>query len=303
VAVDPSNHNHVFFTTNDSGLLVTNNGGVTWEDGGIHGFVARAPRGVAFDLQTPNRVYASSVAGGVFKSENGGKTWKRRRFGSSTNYTTGIAVDPVNHSVYVATLENLGIPTNGVWKSRDFGETFFRIDRAPNAAPGEYLNLSGRGITVDPQHHNTVYFADREQGIWRSVNGGVSWRNVDATGVFSGTVDPTDSNIVYAGTTEFGVLKSIDGGATFMPQSAGLPEGPTARTGAVLVNPKDPAVLFVAISGSGVFKSTDSAQSWHPINKGLTDWDVFGLAMDSAYPNILYAATFSSVHKRRPSAN
>lgn len=303
VAVDPSDHNHVFFTTNDGGLLVTQNGGVTWQDGGIHGFAARASRSVAFDPQTPRRVYASSIAGGVFKSEDGGKTWKRRRFGSSTNYTTGIAVDPVNHSVYVATLENLNIATNGIWKSTDFGETFFRVDRAPNAAPGEFLNLSGRGITVDPQHHNTVYFADRERGIWRSLNGGASWRNVDATGVFSVTVDPTDSNIVYAGTTEVGVLKSIDGGATFTLQSTGLPEGPTARTGAVLVNPKDPTVLFVAISGSGVFKSTNSAQSWFPINKGLTDLGVFGLAMDSAFPNILYGATGSSVYKRLPSAH
>jgi photosystem II stability/assembly factor-like uncharacterized protein len=165
LAIDPSDHNHIFFTTNDGGLLVTEDGGLTWQDGGINGFVARAPRAVAFDPQQPWRVYASSIAGGLFKSEDGGKHWQRRRFGSSTNYTTGISVDPFDHSVYVATFTNLGIQTNGIWRSTDFGETFTRIDRAPHALPGEFLDLSGRGITVDSHRHRTVYFADRFSGI------------------------------------------------------------------------------------------------------------------------------------------
>jgi photosystem II stability/assembly factor-like uncharacterized protein len=298
LSVDPLDHNHVFFTTNDGGLLVTNDGGAHWQDGGTKGLVARAPRAVAFDPQQPWRVYASSIAGGLFKSEDHGRHWKRRRFGSSTNYTTGVAVDPVDHSVFVATFGNLGIDTNGIWKSTDFGETFTRIDRAPHALPGQFLNLSGRGITVDPHHHRTVYFADRSSGIWRSQNAGASWYHVDATSVFSVTVDPTDSNIVYAGTNGSGVLKSIDGGVSFIPRGAGLPDGArTARTGSLLVNPRDHNVLYVGIEGEGVFKSTDGAQTWSPMNSGLDDLGVAGLAMDPEFPDILYASTNSSVYK------
>jgi photosystem II stability/assembly factor-like uncharacterized protein len=298
LSIDPADHNHVFFTTNDGGLLVTNDGGAHWQDGGTDGFVARTPRAVGFDPQQPWRVYASSVAGGLFKSEDHGKHWQRRRFGSSTNYTTGISVDPVDHSVYVATLGNLGIDTNGIWKSTDFGETFTRIDRAPHALPDDFLDLSGRGITVDPHHHDTVYFADRSSGIWRSRNAGASWYRVDATPAFSVTVDPTDSNIVYAGTTGSGVLKSTDAGSSFRKKSHGLPkDATTARTGSVLVNPKDHNVLYVGIEGEGVFKSTDGARTWSPINSGLDDLGVFGLAMDPEFPDILYASTFSSVYK------
>ena len=299
LSIDPSDHSHVFFTTNDGGLLVTNDGGAHWQDGGTKGFVARASRAVAFDPQQPWRVYASSVAGGLFKSEDHGQSWKRRRFGSSTNYTTGVYVDPVDHSVYVATFSNLGIETNGVWKSTDFGETFTRIDRAPNAPPGKFLNLSGRGITVDPHHHRTVYFADRSSGIWRSQNAGASWYHVDATPVFSVTVDPTDSNIVYAGAAGgAGVLKSTDGGASFSPKNSGLPEDAnTSRTGAVQVNPKHNNVLYVGTEGDGVFESTDGAETWFPISSGLDDLNIVGLAMDPGFPNILYAATSSSVYK------
>jgi photosystem II stability/assembly factor-like uncharacterized protein len=302
IAVDPSDQNHVFFTTNDGGLLVTEDAGLTWHDGGVNGFVSRASRSVAFDPQQPWRVYASSIAGGIFKSEDHGTHWERRRFGSSTNYTTGISVDPVDHSVYVATFTNLGIDTNGIWKSTDFGETFTRIDRAPYALPGEFLNLSGRGITVDPHNHRTVYMADRDTGIWRSRNAGASWYNVDSTPVFSITVDPNDSNIVYAGAaSEVGVLKSTDGGSAFTPKNKGMAGAVSSRTGSVQVDPKHSNVLYVGTDGTGVFKSNDGAETWFPINSGLDDLSVFGLAMAPGSPNILYAATFSSVHKKRTS--
>ncbi len=300
LSIDPSDHNHVFFSTNDGGLLVTHNGGGSWQDGGSHGLVARAPRSVAFDPQDPRRVYVSSIAGGLFKSKDGGEHWQRRRFGAGTNYTTGVAVDPVTHAVYVGTIDNLGILGEGIWKSADFGETFTRIDRAPHAPPGQYLGLSGRGITIDPHQHDVVYFADRKSGIWRSRNGGAGWLNVEPAGVYSVTVDPSDSNVVYAGgVSGVGVLKSTDGGSSFMPMNAGLLDTTTSRTGSVQVNPQNPNVLYVATEGAGVFKSTDGAQNWFPINKGLADVGVFGLAMDPLFPSVLYASTNSSVYKRR----
>ena len=136
-----------------------------------------------------------------------GRHWRRRRFGWSTNYTTGVSVDPFDHSIYIATIGNLGIPTNGIWKSTDFGETFNRIDRAPNTPGDQFLDLSGRGITVDPHRHRTC--ADRTGGTWRSQDAGATWYNVDATGAFSITVDPTDSDIVYVGASNAtGVLKA-----------------------------------------------------------------------------------------------
>jgi photosystem II stability/assembly factor-like uncharacterized protein len=293
LAVDPSDHDHVFLSTNDGGLLVTEDGGRTWEDGGVNGLVSRAPRGVAFDPQQPRRVYAGSfTGGGFFKSEDHGKHWVRRLFGGGQIYVAGVAVDPVDHSIYISTFRS----GDGIWKSIDYGETFTRIDRAPDAAPDDFLFLSGRGIVVDPHDHRTVYFAGTG-GIWRSEDAGASWINVDGTRVLSIAVDPTNSNIVYAG-AGVGVLKSTDGGASFSPKSTGLPEDiQTSRTGSVLVDPNRPNVLYVGTEGAGVFKSTDGAETWFPINSGLDDQNVFGLAMDPDLPNILYASTSSSVYK------
>ena len=131
--------------------------------------------------------------------------------------------------------------------------------------------------------------ADLDTGIWRSRNAGASWYNVDSTPVFSITVDPNDSNIVYAGAaSEVGVLKSTDGGSSFTPKNNGMVGAVSSRTGSVQVE----------TDGTGVFKSNDGAETWFPINSGLDDLSVFGLAMAPGSPNILYAATFSSVHKK-----
>ena len=297
LAVDPADGEHIFFSTNDGGLLVTENGGRSWSDGGANGFVSRAPRGIAFDPQQPRRVYAGSfTGGGLFTSDDHGRHWHRRLFGSAALYTTGIAVDPVDHSVYVATLSG-----DGIWKSVDFGNTFVRIDQAPGALPGEYLKLTGRGISVDPHNHRIIFAAASRgatAGIWRSQDAGQSWSQVDPSPVFSVTVDPTDSSIVYAASPAVGVLKSIDGGTTFSVKSAGLPfEVTPSRTGSVQADPRNPRILFVGTEGDGVFKSTDGGETWLPFNVGLIDPNVFGLVLDPGDLDRLFASTSSSVFK------
>ena len=254
--------------------------------------VAGAPSVVAFDSQQPRRVYAGSVGNGFFKSVDNGKHWSRRQFGLGNQIVLAVAVDPVDHSVYVGTV------FAGIWKSTDYGDTFTRIDRALGAPPDEFLNLSGRGIAVDPNNHSTVFFADRGTGVWRSQDAGASWINVDGTQAQNVTVDPTDSSIVYVGSLFVGVLKSTDGGASFTVKSNGLPEFmfmPPA--GGVRVNPAHHDVLYVGAQFDGVFKSTDGAETWTPINLGLDGAEVFGLAIDPASPNVLYAGTTLSVYK------
>jgi photosystem II stability/assembly factor-like uncharacterized protein len=293
LGIDPNNHEHVFFSTNDGGLFVTREGGRDWEDGGEDGLTSRAPRSIAFDPQDSNLVYAGSfTGGGLYRSHDHGRHWERRLFGSSKIYVAGVTVDPVDHSIYVSTFRS----GDGIWKSADFGETFIRIDRAPGSLPDDFLFLSGRGITVNPQHHRTVFFAGNS-GIWRSTDAGASWINVDESPSLSVTVDPVESNIVYAGTFA-GVLKSVDGGASFVSQSDGLPDGfQTARTGSVQVDPRNHNVLYVAFEGAGVFKSTNGGTSWAAINSGLDDLNVFGIALDADSPEILYVSTNSSVYK------
>lgn len=306
IAIDPSDHDHVLFTTNGGGLLETEDGGRHWHDGGTEGLMSNGPRGIAFDPRDPRRVYVGSIwGGGLFRSEDGGKHWQRRKFGPAGITVYGVAVDPVDHAVYATASSN----GNGLWKSTDYGNTFTRIDRAPHAPAGEYLGLSGHTVTVDPHHHRTVYLPDSGDvaGLWRSQDAGNTWVEVDTSDNFqSVTVDPTNSSVVYAsalGLGGYAVLKSIDGGATFVPKSVGLPAGEPANTGLLQVDPQRPSVLYLGTEASGLFKSTDAAETWFPINLGLGgdthyDLSISGLVMDPESPDTLYAATaYHSVYK------
>jgi photosystem II stability/assembly factor-like uncharacterized protein len=301
ITVDPGDPDHLFLTTNSGGLLVTEDGGRTWRDGGVHGFISPTPRGMAFDPQQPRRVYAGSfTGGGLFKSEDHGKHWQRVQFGSSLLYTTGVAVDPVDHSIYVATIDG-----EGVWKSNDYGDTFKRIDRGVGAAAGAYLGLAGRSISIDPNNHRTIYFADNRggtTGIWRSPDAGRSWVQVETAATISVTVDPIDSTRVFAGTSDGTVLRSTDGGWSFTDKSVGLPlDGIQAsRTGSIQINPLNPNVLYVGLEGNGIYRSTDGAETWSPFNQGLDKPEslfVTGLAMAPDAPDTLYIATSASVYK------
>jgi photosystem II stability/assembly factor-like uncharacterized protein len=302
LAIDPSDHNHLIFTTNGGGLLVTEDGGRSWRDGGTEGLTSNGPRGVAFDPQESRRVYAGSFGGGgLYKSEDHGKHWQHRKVGPPDLSVFGVTVDPLDHSVYATAGGG-----SGLWKSTDYGETFTRVDRAPGAPVGVYLGLSGHTVTVDPNNHAIIYLPDdgAVMGIWRSQDAGRSWKEVDATDNFeSVTVDPTDSNTVYANSQNFSggpaVLKSIDGGHSFSPMGNGLPSGfGGLNTGFLLVNPKDPRVLYTGFEYVGVFKSTDAGESWFPISSGLDNLYITGLVMDPESPDTVYAATwYRSVYK------
>ena len=203
-----------------------------------------------------------------------------------------IDVDPVDQSVYVATVFG-----DGIWKSSDFGDTFTRIDRAPDAPPGVFLDLSGRGIMVDPQNHNNVFFADRASGTWRSQDAGASWINVDPTPAQNVTVDPTDSNSVYVGSLFSGVLKSTDGGASFTVKSNGLPEGvrmPPA--GGVRVTPPIPT----SSTWSGGRRRVQEHRRCRDLDahQSGTRWrERVRSRPRPVRPNVLYSATSSSVYK------
>ena len=94
------------------------------------------------------------------------------------------------------------------------------------------------------------------------------------------------------------MLKSTDGGSSFTAKNNRLSGNRTSRTGSVQVDPNHPNVLYVGTEGNGVFKSKDGAETWFRINSGLNDLVVTGFAMAPGPPNILYAATFSSVYKK-----
>ena len=88
----------------------------------------------------------------------------------------------------------------------------------------------------------------------------------------------TDPNTVYAGVEDAAIFKSTDGGESWreMPGLRGHGTGPDWQPGAggmclhsIILDPSDPERMYIAISAAGAFRTDDGGKSWKPINKGL----------------------------------
>jgi photosystem II stability/assembly factor-like uncharacterized protein len=178
-------------------------------------------------------------------------------------------------------------------------------------------NMGGRIADVEgvPGDPNTVFVASASGGLWKTVNGGVSWKpTFERQGTLSlGDIAlaPNNSDVVWAGTGESntrnsvsfgdGVYKSTDGGKTW--QHMGLRD--TERISAIVIHPQNPDIIYVGALGHafganeerGVFMTTDGGRTWTKtlyIDKehGVSDLDI-----DPTNPNILYAGMWSFERK------
>lgn len=87
-------------------------------------------------------------------------------------------------------------------------------------------------IEFHPNNVDEIYVGTPNGGLWKSMNGGVSWTNsndyLSVIGCSDLEIDPTDPNVMYlatgdndhVSTSSVGVLKSTNGGATWI--STGL---------------------------------------------------------------------------------
>jgi photosystem II stability/assembly factor-like uncharacterized protein len=178
----------------------------------------------------------------------------------------------------------------------------------------------GRVTTVAgvAQDAAVFYMGATGGGVWKTTDGGVTWRNVSDGHFHTGsvgaiTVAPSDPNVVYVGMGEApvrgvansygdGVYKSTDGGATW--QHLGLTE--TRHISRIQVHPRDPDVVWVAAQGyagkaseeRGVYRSTDGGATWNRVLFVSAGAGACDLSLDVTNPRVLYAAFWQ--HRRLP---
>ncbi len=170
-------------------------------------------------------------------------------------------------------------------------------------------------VEAVPGHPATVYVATATGGLWKTTNGGVTWRPLfDAQPVSTfGDVAlaPSDANVVWVGTGEQnnrqstswgdGVYRSSDGGKTWT--HAGL-EG-TRHIGRIVVDPNDPEVAFVAALGNlwkpsaerGVYRTRDGGRTWTKVLYVDTLTGAVDLAIDPRDGRTVYAATYQRLRR------
>ncbi|MCC6889865.1 MAG: hypothetical protein IT536_15145 [Hyphomicrobiales bacterium] len=216
---------------------------------------------------------------------------------------------------------NSRIPAAALGRARRDHERKFGPLRAPQPLPGPHqpapmdwvpigpapapeAPTSGGPITavaVDPRNAEVIYIGAAAGGVWKTVNGGLSWRPLTdfecATAVTSIAVDPINTAIVYVGTGErglagdsyqgCGLLKSSDGGLTWTRIGAALFDGPdgVASIAAIAVHPAVSNVVLVA-SDLGLFRTADAGATFTQVRAGPAS----DVAFDPSNPTIAFAA-------------
>lgn len=286
--------------------------------GPFRGGRANTATGVIGD---PLTYYMGNTGGGVWKTEDAGQYWTNISDGFfGTGSIGAIAVAPTDPNiVYVGTGEHAvrGVMTSsgdGLYKSTDAGKTWTKI--------GLENSRHVSRIVVHPKDPNTVwvgvqgalYGPSEERGVYKSTDGGATWKRTLFTDELSGCVeidlDKNNPLILYAAMNTYGrkpwkiisggpgsgLYKSTDGGETWNKAQTGLPKE-LGKIGLSVCQSNPDKVYAVIESDSekqlgGLFVTTDGAENWSRVSDDhrliQRAWYYTEVFADPANENLVY---------------
>ena len=242
-----------------------------------------------------NTYYFGATGGGIWKTTDSGQNWRNISdgfFGGSIGAISASESDP--NILYVGTGEktvrgNVSPGYGGFWKSDDAGETWKKMNL-------DIDQVQVGRIAIHPKNPDIVYIAiigdlfkdSNKRGVYKSTDGGKSWRQVlfsnERSGAVDISIDKNNPRIIFASTWNIrrtpyslesggegsGLWKSTDGGETWknISDNEGLPSGIWGISG-VSVSPVNSKKVFALIENKegGLFRSDNGGSSWEKVNE------------------------------------
>jgi photosystem II stability/assembly factor-like uncharacterized protein len=239
----------------------------------------------------PTTFYFGGTGGGVWKTTDGGSSWESI---SDKDFKTGsvgaIAVSESDPNVVYVGMGEGPIRGNvshgdGVYKSTDAGRTW------KNMGLKETRQIAR--VRIHPTNPDLVYVAAQghvwgpnpERGVYRSEDGGRSWKVVlkvdEKTGASDLAMDPNNARVLYAGFWQVvrrpwelvsggpgsSLWRSTDGGESWKKLTEGLPEGMWGKVG-VAASAATPGLVYALVEAKkgGLFVSSDYGEKWTHVN-------------------------------------
>ena len=240
-----------------------------------------------------NEYYFGAVGGGLWKTTDGGQTWNPVTDGQIKSSSVGaVAVSNSNPDIVFIGMGETELRGNimqgdGVYKSIDAGKSWNHMGLADTQAISK--------IRIHPTKPNVVYVAalghpygnNKERGVFKSIDGGKSWKNIlfksSKTGAIDMILDPNNPEVIYAsfwqvyrtpykmlgGGPECSLYKSIDGGKSWdeISDNPGFAERPLGKIG-ITVSAVDSNKLWAIVESNkgGVYASEDAGKTWFLVN-------------------------------------
>ncbi|MDX1470048.1 MAG: glycosyl hydrolase, partial [Flavobacteriaceae bacterium] len=241
----------------------------------------------------PDLFYFGSTGGGVWRTADGGETWENISdgyFGGSIGAVAIAESDP--NVIYVGggekTVRGNVSSGYGVWKSEDAGQTWKQM--------GLEKSRHIPRIRIHPDNPDIVYAGvlgniykpTEERGLYKSTDGGKTWRKTlfanENAGVVDLIMDPTNIRILYASTWNVrrtpyslssggegsALWKSTDSGETWkeISKNEGFPQDTLGIIG-VTVSPVNNQRVWAMVENKekgGLYRSDDGGKTWDLVN-------------------------------------
>ncbi|MBW7941669.1 MAG: hypothetical protein H3C64_04545, partial [Candidatus Kuenenia stuttgartiensis] len=247
--------------------------------------------GIVYAPSNSNIAYLVSDTNQVWKTTNANADpysikWERKANGFYANGGASIVVDPTNPDVvYVAGSEMSASGSTPISKQHDAEGIFRTTDGGDNwtmVKDAHFHRYKAVGGIHFAFAGSTIYAAQSEGGLLKSIDGGTTWNLVNKSGggyvldAYDGLYDikvhPTDSSILFV-STGWGLYKVVDNGssATVTKIGTGLPSHPYAT----VINYNNPNIMYATANTNGVYKSKDGGLTFtqtkaSPVSNGTT---------------------------------
>ncbi|NUQ96744.1 MAG: carbohydrate-binding protein [Streptomyces sp.] len=271
--------------------------------------------GLVFNPREKGLLYARTDMGGAYRWDTGAEQWIPLTdwIGEKDWNLLGIdalatdRVDPERLYLSAGTYTNQWAGNGAILRSTDRGRTFQRTNLPFKVGGNEDGRGAGERLVIDPAHHGTLLLGTRKNGLWRSTDYGVTWRQVSSFPVKDGagsgagisfvTYGPAGSNTVYVGVNDksTSLYRSTDGGNTWQAVS-GQPTGQLPQHGVVSGN----GSLYLTytdtlgpngVTGGSVWKYTPASGAWKNISPSQGSYGFSGLAVDPRKPSTVMVTT------------
>ncbi len=234
----------------DGALFRSEDNGVTWTT------CATAPfyNGATVTSGPDGCIYIAS-SDGIRRSADSGKTWIQKN--------TGLVVGSFSPYTRLASNQNgdlVAATESGIYRSSDRAESWIPLSsvRTDGFQPLT-LGLNSLGYIFV----SAMTSSGQIDSLYRSTDGGISWKALKPGGDRFLFIDPTNDAVVVSDgrAGQFGYSVSIDNGATwaFYPTSGD----------AMCLSYNGASAYFIGTSGVGILRSASLSSSWDISNTGL----------------------------------
>jgi uncharacterized protein (TIGR03437 family) len=172
-----------------------------------------------------------------------------------------------------------------LWKSTDGGVTWAPLDDLPFAFPQTLL--------VDPAAPGKLYAATRDGGIFKGLDGGVTFntwnpanRGISTKRMQALAIDPLHPQVLYAatgaGVNPGALYKTVDGGDNWA-----LVDSASAVVQQIAVDARNPNIVYAVWNNGVTRRTTDSGATWQALP--FPGNGILSLALDPRASGTIFA--------------